>query len=107
MSRKAMKKTLQRLQKTAFYAMEEYRKVRVETYRKPVTRLVLNDILITGDQAVNSLLTYAKALEDAYSEFAEPFDKKLETMEKAVQTVDKPAESKEKANKRKKTSYIG
>lgn len=112
MSRKAMKKTLERLQKQAMESMKHYNEVLDETYGKNITQFVFVRIVGSANRALVSYYNYAKALEDAYSEYDETFEKletiKLEKMKKAVESisVQKKDEGKRKKEKTKKTQYI-
>ena len=98
-----MKKTLERLQKRAITGVQAYNQLRRETEGKQTDSFTTNTIISAADFAIDSIIDYANALEDAYSELAEPLDKKLEKMEKAIQAIDKPVEKKEKKSK---TPYI-
>ncbi len=99
LSRKAMKKTLKRLKSEAEERLKEYNK----TLENGKTDIYTESF--RANQAVVALCRYATILEEAYSEFAEPIDKRLKIMEKAVQTADKTVEKK-KEEKKRGTTYI-
>ena len=95
MSRKAMKKTLEQLAEDVMDKVEKYGKVRTELENDPTNPTKILNFVWVANVTLSSFLLYAQALENAYSEFAEDFDKKLEKMEKAIQTMDKSVEKKE------------
>lgn len=89
-----MKKTLERLRSKVDEKISQHNKALND--KKPCNVLFLSATMVSL-----ALITYVEALEDAYSEFAEPFDKKLEKMEKAVENISKPIQKEGK----KKPSY--
>lgn len=101
LSRKAMKKTLKRLRREMIEDMNTYLKAREELDKAPTKAKTIN-FVFRANNALVSLISYIQTLEDAYSEFAEPFDKKLKKMEKAIENIGKPAQKEEE---RKKPSY--
>jgi len=94
-----MKKTIERLQKDAIESLQYYDKILRKFYGKRVDQLSYDAIMQGATQAIWSIYNYAKVLEDAYSELAEPLDKKLEAMEKAVKNIGKPVRKKEETKK--------
>ena len=98
-----MKKTLARLAQQAEERLADYDIMRAETSGKSITSRTALDIITISHSTIEALYNYARTLEDAYSEFAEDFDKKLEKMEKALENLDKPVQKKKE---KKKISYI-
>lgn len=90
-----MKKTLERLGTVARNSLKAYDELVDKMVEKKLKQDDLNNLMVTISRTIDDLLAYTYALQDAYSEFAEDFDKKLGKMEKAVQTVDKPVQKKD------------
>jgi len=97
MSRKAMKKTLERLGAEVLEDLDRYLQARNELDKAPTNRVKIFNFVMRANTALVTFGTYAQALKDAYEELAEPLDKKLEKMKKAVETIpDKPTQKKDK-----------
>ena len=88
MSREAMKKTLKRLRSNANKMIVQHNKALND--EKPCTML-----LFSATMVVHALITYVDTLEDAYSEFAEPFDEKIRKMKKFIEKKEEGKQKKE------------
>ena len=103
-----MKKTLERLGTVARNSLKDYDELVGKIVEKKLKQDDLNNLMVTISRTIDALLVYIYALQDAYSEFAEGFDKleaiKLEKMKKAVESIpDKPVKKKDDKGK---TKYI-
>ena len=107
LGRKAMRKTLKRLEKNAKDDMERYVKARDIINKDPKNRAKLSNLIFRANTAIVSLIDYAETLYDYCSELDEHFDKKEEEeMKKLVKLMRESAEQKQPkpAEKRRKTT---
>jgi len=112
LGRKAMKKTLERLEKNAKDDMKRYVKARGIVNKDPKNRAKLSNLIFKANMAIVSLIDYAETLYDYCSELDEHWDKKEENeMKKLVGLIRKSGEQKQpkpiqKKEEAKKTPYI-
>lgn len=79
-----MRKTLKRMKKNVFKKLREYNEIRPKAKGETAPKIVVK-VIVAGDKTIESLLNYAKTLEDHIFEVDEEWDKLIKEVEKAQQ----------------------